>query len=65
MKIGFIGLGNMGKAVAQAVAKVEGHSLLLSQHNPQKAGALQSEIGGDLLSNQTIAKEADLIFSWG
>lgn len=62
MKVGFIGLGNMGGAVAQAVAKVAGVDVLLSDHNPSKAAALQSKIGGTLASNQEIAQEADVVF---
>lgn len=62
MKVGFIGLGNMGGAVAQAVAKVAGVEVLLSDHNPQKAQQLQSEIGGKLASNHLIAQEADVVF---
>ncbi|MGT2910623.1 pyrroline-5-carboxylate reductase [Streptococcus cameli] len=62
MKIGFIGLGNMGGAVAQALAKLEKYELLLSNHNPQKAKALQEKIGGQVLSNSDIIAAADAIF---
>lgn len=41
MKIGFIGLGNMGAALAHAVNQLPETQLLLSNHNPAKAQALQ------------------------
>ena len=39
MKIGFIGTGNMGGALARAAAK-GGHTLLLANRTPAKAEAL-------------------------
>ena len=62
MKVGFIGLGNMGGAIAKAAAKVDGVDLLLSSHNPVKAGKLQEEIGGELASNQEVAAKSDVVF---
>lgn len=62
MKIGFIGLGNMGGAVAQAVAKVDDTELLLTNHNQTKAENLQAEIGGHIMANDVIADQADVIF---
>lgn len=62
MKIGFIGLGNMGGAIAQAIATLDQHELLLSNHNPQKAKAIQQTVGGSFLSNAAIVEQADLIF---
>lgn len=62
MKVGFIGLGHMGAALAEAVAGVAQVELLLSNHNPQKAGALQQRLGGCLLSNAAIVEQADVIF---
>ncbi|EGD26452.1 pyrroline-5-carboxylate reductase [Lactobacillus delbrueckii subsp. lactis DSM 20072] len=62
MKVGFIGLGNMGSAIARAVAKCDDVSLLLSSHNPEKAGKLQAEIGGQLLDNAQVAAESDVVF---
>lgn len=48
MKIGFIGLGNMGAALAHAVNQLPETQLLLSNHNPAKAQALQEKVGGQL-----------------
>ncbi len=62
MKIGFIGLGNMGAAVLQSVAKLGEHELLLSNHNLKKAEALQGQYGGTITSNQAIVKEAEVVF---
>ncbi|KXT78552.1 pyrroline-5-carboxylate reductase [Streptococcus sp. DD13] len=64
MKIGFIGLGNMGGAVARSVAALGEHDLLLSHHNLVKAESLQKEIGGKITSNDHIVSQADVVF-WG
>lgn len=62
MKIGFIGLGNMGGAIAQAIAMLNQHELLLSNHNPEKAAKIQETAGGNILSNKAIVEQADLVF---
>ncbi|MBY5035193.1 pyrroline-5-carboxylate reductase [Streptococcus gallolyticus] len=62
MKIGFIGLGNMGSALAKSLVKLGRHDLLLSIHNQEKASLLQAEIGGQLASNAEIASQAQVIF---
>ncbi|MHB9782493.1 pyrroline-5-carboxylate reductase [Streptococcus sp. 10F2] len=62
MKIGFIGIGNMGGALAKAVAQVPTTELLLSNHNPAKAQVLAQELGASLASNEDIAIQADVIF---
>lgn len=62
MKVGFIGLGNMGSAIALAVAKVAGIEVLLSNHNQGRAASLQEQTGGRILSNQDLVQEADILF---
>lgn len=62
MKIGFIGIGNMGGALAKAVAQVPRTELLLSNHNPAKAQVLAQELEASLASNEDIATQADVIF---
>lgn len=62
MKIGFIGLGNMGAALAQAVSQQPDTHLLLSNYNPTKAKDIQAHLGGQLLSNKEIAEQAEVIF---
>ena len=61
--IGFIGTGNMGSALARAVAQSEIEAdLLYANRTAAKAQKLAKEIGGTVTDNVTIAKEADIIF---
>ena len=63
-KIGFIGTGNMGGALAAAAAN-SGlcRRLYLANRTRSKAEALASSLGGAIVSdNLTIAKECELIF---
>jgi pyrroline-5-carboxylate reductase len=61
--LGFIGVGNMGGALARAAAKqVTGADLLLANRTASKAQRLAEELGGTLSDNQTIAQTADYIF---
>lgn len=62
MKVGFIGLGNMGSALARCISQVGGVELLLSTYNLESATALQQEIGGTLLPNEEIIAQAHCIF---
>ena len=59
--IGFIGCGNMGGALAQALPKGE-HNVFLANRTQSKADALALKIGAAVTDNQTIAKTCDLIF---
>ena len=60
---GFIGTGNMGGALARALAKnVEGDSILLANRTAEKAAALAAELGCKAVSSEAIAKKADYIF---
>ena len=61
MKIGFIGTGNMGGALARAAAK-GGHTLLLANRTPAKAEALAKELGGTVCPNAQAAEKAELLF---
>lgn len=61
MKIGFIGTGNMGGALARAAAK-GGHTLLLANRTPAKAEALAKELGGTVCPNAEAAETAELLF---
>ena len=67
--IGFIGTGNMGSALAKAVAAKgraafhgEGTSILLANRTPAKAEALAKEVGGSAVSNKDAAAKADYLF---
>ena len=53
MKIGFIGTGNMGGALARAAAK-GGHTLLLANRTPAKAAALADRVMDDSLMASDI-----------
>lgn len=62
MKIGFIGLGNMGSAILLAVAKLGQHDLLLSDNSSERAEQMQTRCGGQIVTNQEMALQADVIF---
>lgn len=61
MIIGFIGAGNMGGALAAAVAK-SGESLLIADRDTGKATALASQLGAAAADNARVAEESDYIF---
>ena len=57
--IGFIGCGNMGAALARAVAKsVAGENILLADLDAEKCRALADELGARVSSAEEIAKNA-------
>ena len=60
MKIGFIGTGNMGGALARAAAK-GGHKLLLANRTHAKAAVLAKELGGTVCPNAEAAETAELL----
>lgn len=63
MKIGFIGLGNMGASLAKAVLQVKtGDDLLLANRSQAKVDAFIADFGGQASSNDEIFAEADVIF---
>lgn len=61
MIAGFIGTGNMGGALAKAVAK-SGCALLLSNRSAEKAAALQAVAGGTVCDNATATRRSDYLF---
>ena len=62
-KIGFIGAGNMGGALARAVRRaLPDAGILLSNRRVEKSRALAEEIGGKAAANGEIAEECDTIF---
>lgn len=61
IKVGFIGCGNMGGALARAAAK-SGYKPMLADLNGDMANKLASEIGGTVSTNEAIAAECDYIF---
>lgn len=61
MKYGFIGCGNMGGALARALAKTT-KDIVLSDFIPEKAKELAKELGCNADNNEYIAKNCDRIF---
>lgn len=63
MKIGFIGTGNMGSALAGAVAKSQINAeLYFSDFFAEKAEEAACRLGGQSADNLTLVKECDLVF---
>ena len=64
MKIGFIGLGNMGGSLARLVAQdVRFRSeLLLANRSRDKAEKIAAELGGQSASNAEVFAQANVIF---
>lgn len=62
--VGMIGIGNMGSAVAKAIAaKGCGCKLLLANRTEDKAAALAAQLpGASVVDNAQIARNCDLIF---
>ena len=61
MKIGFIGTGNMGSALAIAAAKTDAE-ILLCNRTPEKAEALAAQLGCKTATAQEICQTCDYIF---
>ena len=62
-KFGFIGCGNMGGALAAAVAKsLGGAQLLLCDAFAEKANALAATLGASATDTKTVAAESTYIF---
>ena len=61
-KVGFIGAGNMGGALASAAAKTENTEIYLTDKDELKAEALAEKIGATATSDEKIAKVCDIIF---
>ncbi|MBO5109709.1 MAG: pyrroline-5-carboxylate reductase [Clostridia bacterium] len=62
MKVGFIGCGNMGGALATAIAKNTDVSVLLADRDETKAAALAEAISAEVVTAEAVAAEADFIF---
>lgn len=62
-KFGFIGAGNMGGAIARAVAKaVSGENVYLADRDAEKAALLAADIGAKTAGNLDVVRESDFIF---
>lgn len=63
MKIGFVGTGNMGSALASSVRKSFGEAeLYFSDFVEEKAIALAEKLSGKAVDNIQMTKECDLVF---
>lgn len=63
MKIGFIGLGNMGASLAKSVLQAKMCAqILLANRSQAKVDAFIADFGGQASSNEEIFAEADVIF---
>lgn len=63
MKIGFIGLGNMGSSLAKAViGTTSTDQILLANRSQAKVEAFVANYGGQVSSNKEIFAVADVIF---
>lgn len=61
--VGFIGVGNMGGALAKAVCKANpSENVYLADYLPEKAMMLAKELGCKVADNATIAKTCEYIF---
>lgn len=62
-KFGFIGAGNMGGALAKALAKeCKSINIMISDANTEKSSALAEELGALCTTNAVVANECDYIF---
>ena len=62
MKVGFLGAGNMGGALARAAAKAGKFEILLFDRDSAKAEALAKKIGAASVGCDTLASKCDVIF---
>lgn len=62
IKIGFIGCGNMGGAIARAISRISQTSLYISEPNAEKAAAISAETGAEISNSEAICETADFIF---
>ncbi len=60
-KIGFLGCGNMGGALARAASQ-QTKEILLSNRTAAKAEVLAAELGCQAADNAAVAEQCDLIF---
>jgi pyrroline-5-carboxylate reductase len=60
MIIGFVGSGNMAAAMARGWAG-EFEGMLFSDSGSGRAKELAAELGGEAVSNEEIARRADLV----
>ncbi len=63
MKIGFLGCGNMGGALARAARRADSRfEILLNDASPEKGRALAEQIGAECVPADRLFAEAELLF---
>lgn len=62
MKVGFIGCGNMGGALARAISRNKEIKVYISDNNRTKSEEFAKEIGGISVSNTECASLSDILF---
>ena len=63
MKVGFIGAGNMGGAIAKAVSRCAAKpEILIADYSAEKAAAMAAEVGGHVTDNLGAVKGCDYVF---
>lgn len=62
IKVGFIGAGNMGSALAKAAASVSDTTVYLYDKDEEKAREVAKAVGAQFSQNKKIAEECDYIF---
>ena len=62
LKIGFIGVGNMGGALANAASKSKGAEILVTDYDKEKAATVASKIGAKATDTEHVCKTAKYIF---
>jgi len=63
MKVGFIGLGAMGRPMASRVASA-GHALMLLDRDTQRAGAVAAELGGGWAEDgAALARDSEVVIT--
>lgn len=60
--IGFIGVGNMGGALALAASKVKGNKVLVSDKDDARAASVAKKLRAEKTTDLEICKRADFIF---
>ena len=65
-KVGFIGLGNMGSAIAQGILKnglYSGNDILGTDVSKEARGRAEKQLGIQVLeSNNAVAQQSDILF---
>ena len=62
MKIGFIGCGNMGGALAGAISRNMENKVYISDNNKAKAEEFASSIGAEMCESKEVAAIVDILF---